>query len=82
MPPTKITVWGGEDSVKMNVIGKLAPEMPVKEGMSVNRIFNIDIPAGRYKHIRVQADPIRSMPAWHRGKGDKGWVFVDEVFFE
>jgi hypothetical protein len=82
MPPTKITIWGGEDSVKLNVIGSLVPEMPVKEGMSVNRIFNVDIPAGRYKHIRVQADPIRSMPAWHRGKGDKGWVFVDEVFFE
>ena len=82
MPPTTITVWGGDDSTKLNVIGKLKPEMPVKEGMSVNRIFNVDIPSARYKYIRIQADPIKSMPAWHRGKGDKGWVFVDEVFFE
>lgn len=82
MPPTRITIWGGEDSAKLNVIGTMIPEMPVKEGMSINRIFNVDITAGRYKYIRVQADPIRSMPAWHRGKGDKGWVFVDEVFFE
>ena len=82
MPPTKITVWGGEDSTKLNVIGKLTPEMPVKEGMSVNRILNVEITAGKYRYIRIQADPIRSMPAWHRGKGDKGWVFVDEVFFE
>ncbi len=82
MPPTRITIWGGEDSAKLNVIGKLTPEMPVKDGMAGNRIFNVDIPSGRYKYIRVQADPIKSMPAWHRGKGDKGWVFVDEVFFE
>jgi hypothetical protein len=20
------------------------------------------------------------LPPWHRGKGDKGWIFVDEVF--
>jgi mono/diheme cytochrome c family protein len=82
MPPILITVWGGDDSAKLNLIGKLKPELPVKEGPSMNRIFNVDITAGRYNHIRIQADPIRSLPAWHRGKGDKGWVFVDEVFFE
>ncbi len=82
MPPTRITVWGGEDSAKLKVIGKISPEMPVKDQISMNRIFNVDITPGRYKYVRLQADPIRSLPAWHRGKGDKGWVFVDEVFFE
>ncbi len=82
MPPTRVTVWGGEDSAQLSVIGKLTPEMPVKGGPAMNRILNVDITPGRYRHIRVQADPIKSLPAWHRGKGDKGWVFVDELFFE
>lgn len=82
MPPTRVTVWGGEDSASLSVIGKLSPEMPVKGGPSMNRILNVDITPGRYRHVKVQADPIKSLPAWHRGKGDKGWVFVDELFFE
>ncbi|MFY7795341.1 MAG: FN3 associated domain-containing protein [Chitinophagaceae bacterium] len=82
LPPTKVTVWGGEDSASLSILGKLSPEMPVKGGPAMNRILNVDIPPGRYRFIRVQADPIRSLPAWHRGKGDKGWVFVDELFFE
>jgi hypothetical protein len=24
--------------------------------------------------------PVSKLPAWHPGKGDKGWVFTDEVF--
>jgi len=24
--------------------------------------------------------PVGKLPAWHPGKGDKGWAFVDEIF--
>jgi hypothetical protein len=32
------------------------------------------------KYIRLQATPVKSLPAWHPGKGQKGWIFIDEVF--
>jgi len=24
--------------------------------------------------------PLPKLPAWHKGKGDKGWIFADEIF--
>lgn len=82
MPPLSIQVMAGSDSLALSPVGKLVPEQPLKYGPVRNRIFTVDVKPGQYRYVRVQADPVAKLPAWHRGKGDRGWVFVDEVFFE
>jgi hypothetical protein len=82
MPPRAIEVLAGPDSATLTPVGRLEPEQPLKYGPVRNRIFTVDVKPGRYRYVRVQADPVAKLPAWHRGKGDRGWVFVDEVFFE
>jgi alpha-L-fucosidase len=34
------------------------------------------------RYIKVVAHNIGTCPAWHSGKGDKAWLFVDEIFVE
>ncbi|MBM3435071.1 MAG: beta-N-acetylhexosaminidase, partial [Bacteroidetes bacterium] len=47
-------------------------------GMLIEPITgNLDNAIGRY--IRVQAVNIKTCPDWHEGKGNKAWVFADEV---
>jgi hypothetical protein len=82
MPPARITVYAGQDSSNMRPVGSLTPPQPKKYGPVVNRAYIVDIKPGTHRHIMVQADPVSSLPAWHNGRKDKGWVFVDEVFFE
>jgi hypothetical protein len=82
MPPLRITVYAGSDSSSLKPVGSLTPPQPVKYGPVVNRAYIVEISPGDYRHLRVQADPVSSLPAWHRGHKDKGWVFVDEVFFD
>jgi hypothetical protein len=41
----------------------------------------ITLKPARYSFYKVIAKPVGKLPAWHSGKGSKGWVFVDEVFF-
>lgn len=81
MPPAVIIVKGGTDSLKMIPIGRLAPKQPSTYGPVENRIYTVGINPGKYRYIHIQADPVSKLPEWHRGKGQKGWVFVDEVFF-
>lgn len=40
------------------------------------KIDKVDVEA-----IKVVASPLKKLPNWHPGKGDKGWFFIDEVFF-
>lgn len=82
MPPARVTVYAGMDSSSMSPVGSMAPPQPGKYGPVVNKAYTVNVKPGRYRHVMVQADPVTSLPAWHRGHKDKGWVFVDEVFFD
>jgi hypothetical protein len=32
------------------------------------------------RYIKIVVRPVKKLPAWHPGKGEKGWFFTDEVF--
>jgi hypothetical protein len=32
------------------------------------------------KCIKLVVVPVNKLPNWHRGKGENGWIFVDEIF--
>jgi hypothetical protein len=38
--------------------------------------FAIDM---RTRFIRVKAENIKTCPDWHVGRGQKAWIFADEV---
>ena len=33
----------------------------------------------KYRYVRVVADPLPEIPAWHRAAGQKPWIFTDEI---
>jgi len=35
-----------------------------------------------FRYVRVIAEPLQSIPAWHPGAGSKAWVFIDEIGIE
>ncbi len=83
MPPVEVEVWGGNEKTKMKMLKKINPLSVTKEEMNAVRVegLKIDIPASNYKCYKVVAKNILKLPPWHPGKGEKGWVFIDEVFF-
>jgi len=83
MPPQEIEIWGGDDKYKLKLLKKLAPPQPTKEEKDVVRAegIKIDIPESAYRCYKIIAKNVSKLPAWHPGKGDKAWVFIDEIFF-
>jgi hypothetical protein len=80
-PPTKIIVWGGDNPKNMKMIGSIRPDMPIRYRSNGVIPYIVPIVKGKYKYIEIEATNIQTLPSWHGGKGEKGWVFVDEVFF-
>ena len=83
MPPVEIEIWGGEDKDKLKLLKKRMPPQITKKEKDVVRVegIKIDIGPTAYKYYKIIAKNIPKLPAWHPGKGDKGWFFIDEVFF-
>ena len=80
MPPQQIEVWGGKDRSSLRLIKRLQPLQPSKEKPSYLEGYDVTFQPSNVKILKVILKPVSKLPAWHRGKGDKGWVFVDEVF--
>ena len=83
MPPSEVEVWGGDDKNKMKLLNKVHPtRITEKEKNAVAvEVIKINLEPSAYKQYKIVAKNIAKLPAWHPGKGDKAWLFIDEIFF-
>ncbi|MFY8025066.1 MAG: chitobiase/beta-hexosaminidase C-terminal domain-containing protein [Sediminibacterium sp.] len=80
MPPKSIEVWGGNELNQLKLLGRLTPPQPTAVSKGYLKGYEINFAPASLKYLKVIAVPISILPKWHPGKGDKGWVFVDEVY--
>lgn len=80
-PPAEIQVWGGSSPTDLKLLGTLRPKQPVndKDG-SYQTGFTCSFPAQVVSDFRLVVKGVNPLPAWHPGKGQKAWVFLDEIF--
>jgi hypothetical protein len=79
MPAQSIEIWGGDDPKNLKRIGQLTPEQPKAMKPYYTRGYECKVETGPVKCIKIVATPVAKLPSWHPGKGDKGWIFVDEI---
>ena len=79
-PPAQVEVWGGTDKNNLKLLSKLNPEQPTKESGQENLAVKCSFNKTYVSCIKLLITPVKNLPAWHAGKGQKAWVFVDEVF--
>ena len=79
MPPLKMEVWGGDEPGQLKKLGSLQPQQPDKMGSLYLRGFECKFPPTSVKYLRLLVQPVMQLPSWHPGRGDKAWVFVDEI---
>jgi len=80
MPPQSIEIWGGNDQYDLKLLTRNTPKQPVKIEPGYMIGFDCSFKPVSVKYIKVVGTAISKLPAWHPGKGDKGWLFTDEIF--
>ncbi len=80
MPPVTIEVWGGNEARHLKLLRLVTPEQPTVIQPGYLKAFQLSFKPATVKYLKIVAVPVSKLPAWHPGKGDKGWVFADEVF--
>src|SRR5690606_22530142 len=69
MPPLSIEIWGGDDPKNLRQLGKLIPEQPKAGKPSYTKGFDCKINPSTVKYLKIIANPVAKLPAWHPGKG-------------
>lgn len=80
-PPTDVEVWGGESAKEIKLIKSIKVEQPSAYRSQRMEALAISFEPSSYTYYKVVAKPVSKLPLWHGGKGQKGWFFIDEIFF-
>lgn len=81
MPAARVELWGmPAGSTTWQLINQTNPAQPREVASTYLSALQVPVRKGMYKGLRMLVHPVNPLPAWHPGKGDKGWFFVDEVF--
>ena len=80
MPPVSIEVWGGDDPKKLKLFNRIKPEQPTMMKPAYQKGYELKFDPVTVKYLKIVGVPVYKLPSWHPGKGDKGWLFIDEIF--
>ena len=80
-PPAEVQVWAGSGKEKVALIKTIKITQPkANEPAKVDALI-IPLANETKTYYKLVVKPVGKLPAWHSGKGQKGWFFVDEIFF-
>jgi len=86
-PPASVEVWGGENEKDLKLLSKIVPKQPTKESTkeknfvnTENLVIDCSFKPTTLKFIKLIIKPVPKLPLWHEGKGEKAWIFTDEIF--
>ena len=80
-PPASVEIWGGLEQNKLKLLRKIDPKQPDKKSKNEeNLAIDCSFDPTTVKFIKVFLKPVAKLPPWHAGKGEKAWIFIDEVF--
>ncbi|MFM2392494.1 MAG: hypothetical protein RLZZ546_471, partial [Bacteroidota bacterium] len=82
-PPVDIKVYGSNDNKNFKLLKsvKLETILPKDASLIKSDLIEISLTNAEYKHFKIEANNLKSIPNWHSGKGEKAWLFIDEIFF-
>lgn len=79
MPAHELQVWGGASAQSLKLLGRLQPVQPTAVVPAYTTGYECHFTAQPVQVIKLIAKPVTSLPSWHTGKGQKAWVFLDEI---
>jgi uncharacterized membrane protein/mono/diheme cytochrome c family protein len=80
MPPAMVEVWGGDTEQGLKRLAHINPQQP--DSLRAAYMWGLDcnFTPTPVKILKLIAVPVAKLPAWHPGKGQKAWLFTDEIF--
>jgi hexosaminidase len=80
--PSSLSVSLSDDGISWRRAGTLTPDALTRRAEPALHDLSVHCPGERARHVRVRAESVGTLPAWHPGRGGESWLFVDEIVIE
>jgi hypothetical protein len=71
-----------DDGVRFVPVARFEEAVPTAHRPPAIKEFSQKLTKAKARYVRIQARNVGICPDWHLGKGDKAWLFVDEIIVE
>ncbi|MBV6639498.1 MAG: chitobiase/beta-hexosaminidase C-terminal domain-containing protein [Cyclobacteriaceae bacterium] len=80
--PAVAELWGGDskDELKLLQTKKLFYDKEEFRDRTSHR-FSFDVDDVKFQYYKIIAHPVERLPEWHRHKGKKAGILIDQIFF-
>ncbi len=79
MPPASIAIYTSIDGAHFKEFNQLNIPPQKQNDPSGKIYYGFPLSGLKYQSIQLVITPFGSLPDWHPGKGNAGWVFLDEI---
>ncbi len=82
-PPVDIKISGSNDNKNFMLLAanKIPPFLKEDKDQVKPGVVHLQLTGKPFKYYKVEAHNLPVIPKWHPGKGEAGWLFIDEIFF-
>ncbi|MCF2496799.1 c-type cytochrome domain-containing protein [Dyadobacter chenhuakuii] len=79
-PPESIEIWGGDNAQNLKLLTRFKAKMPKKGDRPSLQTVEGTFKPQSVSCLKIIAKPLNKIPDWHRSKGNKALLLVDEMF--
>ncbi|WP_138475838.1 c-type cytochrome domain-containing protein [Dyadobacter bucti] len=79
-PPESVEVWGGSSPDNMKLLTKFKAALPSKGDKPTLKTVEGKFKPQSVSYLKIIARPLSKIPDWHRSKGNRALLLVDEMF--
>ncbi|MFH1195121.1 MAG: alpha-L-fucosidase [bacterium] len=80
--PSSVEYSFSDDGINFSSPIEIKNEEPQNNKEKISKTFACKADNVKARYIRIAAHNIGVCPAWHKGAGDKAWLFCDEISVE
>jgi predicted alpha-1,2-mannosidase len=80
--PLEVEYAVSVDGTDFHVVGALTNDVPPKKEGTIRKDFGLSFRSMSTRFVRIKAKNRKVCPPWHKGAGNKAWIFADEIVIE
>jgi hexosaminidase len=80
--PLKVSVSLSADGINFTNVQESVNDINQKNSDIVLKDFTCNFNSVSARYVKVHAENMKTIPAWHPGAGSKAWMFTDEIVVE